>query len=81
MIGSQIGVRLQELLDQIAVGTVNLDAVEAGLERVRRGLPIGCDHAGNFGSLKRPRRLIRNRLAVGRTRLETGDRHRRRRNG
>ncbi len=40
LIGPQIGVRLQELLDQIAVGSVNLDAVEAG------GKCVACPPVG-----------------------------------
>jgi hypothetical protein len=39
LVGAQVGVRLQELLDQIAVGAVNLDAVEAGRKRILRRLP------------------------------------------
>ena len=79
MIGAQIGVRLQELLDQIAIGAVNLDAVEAGLQRVISRLPVGVDHAGNLAGLERARGLIRHRLAVGRPGFQIGDRHRRRR--
>ena len=79
-IGAQVGVRLQELLDQIAIGTVNLDAVETGLERVLRGLPVGIDHAWNLGCFKCARRLVGHGLAVRRSRLQIGNRHCRRRN-
>jgi hypothetical protein len=78
LISAQIGVRLQELLDQVTVGAVDLDAVEAGGKRVLRGLPVGIDHARNFGCLKRARRLVDHRLAVRRPGLQIGrDRDRR----
>jgi hypothetical protein len=56
---------------------VNLDAIETGGERVARALLEGCDDAGNFIRLERPRRLVGNHLAVRAHGLELGrDRHR-----
>jgi hypothetical protein len=72
-------VRLQKLLDQVAVGSVNLDAVEAGSKRILRRLPIGVDNAGNLRRLERARRLVRHRLAVGGPGFQVCDRYRRRR--
>src|SRR5690606_42011755 len=37
-IGALVGAVLGELVEQIAVGAMNLDAVEAGFDRVQRGL-------------------------------------------
>lgn len=80
LIGPHIALRLQELLDQIAVGAVDLDAVEAGGERVLRALPVSLDHQRDLGGLQRPRRLVLDHLAVRRHALELGgDRNRRRR--
>jgi hypothetical protein len=77
LVAALIAARLQKLLDQIAVGAMDLDAVEAGLQRVLRGLPERVDYARNFAGFQRPRRLVGNALAVGRRRLELGrDRHR-----
>src|ERR1700730_13078665 len=70
--------RLQELLDQIAVGAVNLNAVKSGLQRVASSLPIGIDHAGNLAGLERARRLIGYDLPVSGCGLEVSrNRHRR----
>src|SRR5258706_11073637 len=70
LIGAQIGVRLQELLDQIAIGAMDLDTIEAGLKRIARGLPVGIDHAGDLAGLERMRRLIGHGLSVSRHRLQ-----------
>src|SRR5437588_134055 len=75
--GGEVGCRLQELLDEIAVGAVHLDAVEAGCKRVLRRLSIGINKAGYLRCLERARRLVRHRLAVGRPGFQIGDRHRR----
>jgi hypothetical protein len=72
-------VRLQELLDQIAVGAMDLDAVEAGLERVGGTFPKTLDHAGDLMGLERPRRFIRRGLAFRRHRHQVRNGHRRRR--
>jgi len=56
-VGPQIGMRLQELLDQIAVGAVDLDAIKSGFNRVARTLPEALDDAGRFPLVsKRTRR-------------------------
>ncbi len=69
--------RLQELLDQIAVGAVNLDAVETGGKRVLRRLPIGVDNQRDFRRLEGARCFIGHRLAVRRPGFQVSDRHRR----
>ena len=52
-IGALVGAVLGELLEQIAVGAVDLDAVEAGFERILRGALEIVDDAWNFGELER----------------------------
>ena len=56
--------RLQELLDQIAVGAMDFDAVETRLQRIDRTLPVGVDQAGDFAGLQRARRFVSDDLAV-----------------
>ena len=46
---------LQELVEQIAIGAMNFDAVEAGGLGILSALLIGGDDAGNFLRLQRPR--------------------------
>src|SRR5262249_60314896 len=48
-----VGAIAQELIDQIAVGAMYLDTVEASCKRVPRSLRILCDDAGDLGRLKR----------------------------
>ncbi len=81
-VGAQIAVGLQELFEQIAVGAVDLDAVEAGLHRIARALPERFDHIGDFFRLQCTRRLVTLRLSGGGRRQHAGssDRHCRRRN-
>jgi hypothetical protein len=80
LVGAQIGVRLQELLDQIAVGAVDFDAIEPGLQRVLRPLPVGVDDAGDVAGFERARRLVEHDLPVSGRRLECiRNRHCRRR--
>src|ERR1700704_2991557 len=73
--------RLQKLLDQIAVGAMDLDAIESGVERVARSLPEAVDHTSDFTGLERTRRLIGRGLSISRHRLQRRrNRHRGRRN-
>lgn len=59
-----IGAVAQELIDQIAIGAVHFDPVEAGLDRVAGTLTIGVDQRGNFFKQKRPRRRDFNEFAA-----------------
>ena len=45
-VGPLVGAILQELIDQIAVGAVHLDAVEPGGQRIARALRILRDDRG-----------------------------------
>ncbi len=54
-IGTLVGAVLGELIEQIAVGAMNLDAVETGGERVLGAALEILDDAGNFGQLERAR--------------------------
>src|ERR1700737_5042277 len=73
--------RLEKLLDQVAVGAMDLDAIESGVERVARSLPEAVYHAGDFTGLERTRRLIGRGLSISRHRLQRRrNRHRGRRN-
>src|SRR3981189_1614273 len=73
--------RLQKLLDQIAVGAMDLDAIESGVERVARSLPEAVDHTSDFTGLERTRRLIGRGLSISRHRLQRRrNRYRGRRN-
>ena len=51
-----VGLIAQELIDQIAVGGVDLHAVKPGRHGVSRRLSILLDDAGNFGCFERARR-------------------------
>ena len=44
---AQVGAAAQELVDQIAIGAVQLDAVEAGLAGVARGAFVVVEDAGD----------------------------------
>ncbi len=63
MVGTPIAAGLQKLFEQIAVGAVHLDAVEAGFPGVARGLPVGVDNAGNLAGLQGAGCFVRYRLA------------------
>ena len=52
MIGALVGAVLQELVEQIAIGTVQFDTVEAGLFGVFRALAIGGDDGRNLAGLE-----------------------------
>ena len=54
-IGALVGAVLGELVEQIAVGAVDLDAVETGGERILRAALEVVDDPGNFGKLERAR--------------------------
>ena len=57
-VGALVRLRLQELVEQVAVRRVDLDAVEArGLGALRR-LDVVLDDAGQFFGLQRARRLV-----------------------
>ena len=52
-----VGTILEELVDQIAVGGMDLDTVEAGLPRLFGGVDIVSDDALDFVDCQRTRRL------------------------
>ncbi len=54
-IGTLIGVGRDELIHQIAIGRVDLDTVEAGVQRVLRGLRIQRDQFLNLADAQRTR--------------------------
>ena len=57
-VGSVVGAVAQELVDQIAVGAVDLDAVETGPDRVAGGSGIVADDPGNVGFARFACRLV-----------------------
>ena len=75
-----IRLRLQKLVDEIAVGGVNLHAVEAGSASPGRGAGIVGHHARDLGGIKSPRCLVR-LLSLWRVDAIAGDRDGRRRYG
>ena len=54
-VGPVIGVRRKELMDDIAVGAVNLDAVGAGIDSQPRGPPEILHRGGDFLGRQRAR--------------------------
>jgi len=69
----------QELVDEVAVGAVHLDAVETGLDGVSRGAAVLLDDARDLRRGQRARRRARAKppamkvlLAAGRDVLDTG---------
>jgi hypothetical protein len=56
---SAVDVRVQELLDQIAVRRMQFHAVEAGVDRQRRGLCVFTHGSRDIGLRHRPRRTVR----------------------
>src|SRR6202034_4478177 len=55
-VAAPVGAVAQELIDQITVGAVQLDAVETRLPRIARAAAEIRDDAGDLGRLKRVRR-------------------------
>src|SRR5258708_9721258 len=53
--GGVVGGVRGELVQEIAVGAMNLDAVEAGRDRIRCALPETVDDARYLGQFKRAR--------------------------
>ena len=60
-VGAEIGAVAKELIDQIAVGAVDLDAVEPGGDRVAGGADIIADDAADVAA--RSRRGLRRRAS------------------
>src|SRR3546814_6665559 len=52
-VGTLVDAAAQELVEQVAVGTMDLDAVEAGGDGIGRALAIGLDNTGQFAELER----------------------------
>src|SRR5690606_34021605 len=65
LVGALVRARLKELFEQVAVGAMDLDAVEPGLAGVPRGLVVALDNPGDLVGAKRARRLEGNRLEIG----------------
>ena len=64
-VGALVGAVGEELLQQVAVGRVQLDAVEAGRDRAAGGVDELLDHRGQLVGLERARRLERVRALAG----------------
>ena len=75
-----IGARLEELVDEIAVGGMDLDAVESGSARPSGGDPVILDRGHDLLAGKRPRRLV-GLLPLRRVDALAGHRDRRRGDG
>ena len=56
LVGAVVGAVLQELIRQIAVRTMDLNTVEAGLFRILRAAAVIGDDAGYLGKIERARR-------------------------
>jgi hypothetical protein len=50
VVGAVVGAGLEELVDQVAVGGVDLDAVEAGADGVLRGVAVGLHDARDLSA-------------------------------
>ncbi len=57
-VGPEIGIAAQELVDQIAIGRVDLDTIEAGRHRVARSFRIIAEQPRDFIKSERPRFLV-----------------------
>src|SRR5690606_31720924 len=55
VIGALVRAGLEELVDQVAVSAVDLDTIEAGLDRGTSRLAEIIDDAGDFGGFQGPR--------------------------
>ena len=53
-----IGAVAQKLIEQVAVGRVHLDAIEARLERIFGSVTVLIDKAGQFAQLECARRRM-----------------------
>ena len=53
LVGALVGARREELVEEVAVGAVHLDPVEAGQLGVFGALAERGDHAGNLGQVER----------------------------
>ena len=49
-----VGFVLQKLIEQVAIGAMNLDAVKTGPLRILRTLALSSDNAWNLLQLQRP---------------------------
>src|ERR1700723_911184 len=61
-----VGSVLQELLDQVTIGALQLHSVKSSLDRVQRGLTERADNDGDVRSLQGSRNLSRHLLKVAR---------------
>ena len=55
-VGAMVGPVAQESVEQVAVGAMQLDAVESGLDGAGRGVAEGLDDAANLAQFERARR-------------------------
>src|SRR4029077_70445 len=59
LVGAAIRLRLEELVDQVAVGGVNFNAVETGFLRSKGGSPVVVHDPRNLGGFQRPWDFVR----------------------
>src|SRR3981189_1301928 len=71
-IGTPVGARIDELIEQIAVGAMDLDALEAGAQRVPGTANVLLDEIRHLLDLQRPRRDERNQRALAVLVLDEG---------
>src|ERR1700730_14725311 len=63
-VGAPIGTRIDELIEEITIGSVDLHAVESGLQRISRSARVLLDNVGHLLDRQGPRRDERNQFAL-----------------
>src|ERR1700730_3781971 len=63
-VGAPIGARIDELVEQITIGSVDLHTVESGLQRISRPTRVLPDDVGHLLDLQGSRRYERNQFPL-----------------